>query len=76
MEFLGDVIMFSWEIDNYLKERDYKLTFTETRNIMISSPQIFHWKLEQLQSDIQGCGKYSWRTTDDFQWFFFIENDK
>ena len=51
--------MFSWEIDNYLKERDYKLTFSETRNIMISSPQIFHWKLEQLQSDIQGCGKYS-----------------
>ncbi len=68
--------MFSWEIDNYLKEHNYKLTFAETRNIMISSPQIFNWKLEQLHSDMLGYGKYSWRTTDDFQWFFFIENDK
>lgn len=66
--------MYSWEIDEYLRKHDYKITFQETRDIMEKSPQIINWKMEQLFSEIDGYGKYLWKTDDNYQWLFYIKN--
>lgn len=66
--------MYSWEIDNYLREKDYKLSFQEVRDIMQQSPQIINWKMESMNSDIPGYGRYSWKTSDSYNWTYYIKN--
>lgn len=66
--------MYSWEIDNFLKENDYKTTFQQVRDIMLESPQINHWKTEKLVSNLDGYGEYHWWTTDNYEWTFYIKN--
>lgn len=67
--------MYSWEIDNFLKENDYKITFQQVRDIMLESPQINHWKMDDLISNLDGYGKYHWWTTDNYEWEFYIQNN-
>lgn len=67
--------MYSWEIDNFLKENDYKTTFQQVRDIMLESPQINHWKMDELISNLDGYGKYHWWTTDNYEWEFYIQNN-
>ena len=66
--------MYSWEIDNYLREKDYKLSFQEVRDIMQQSPQITNWKMESMNSDIPGYGRYGWKTSDSYNWTYYIKN--
>lgn len=70
----GVIKMYSWEIDNYLKSKNYKLTFQEVKNVMINSPQINFWKMEELFSNIPNYGKYTWATTDGYHWDYYILN--
>lgn len=67
--------MYSWEIDNYLKSKNYKLTFQEVKNVMVNSPQINFWKMEELFSSIVNYGKYSWATTDGYRLDYYILNN-
>lgn len=57
--------MFSYEIQNYLASKDYKLTLNEYKNVLRGSPQITHIKLVQsfdfyFKVDVSTSDSYSW----------------
>lgn len=65
--------MYTWEIDNYLKERNYSLDdyvkdFHE--KIFKTSPQIKHVKFEGI---FGAYAKY-FLATDDASWTFWVKN--
>ena len=66
--------MFSWEIDNCLINKNYKLTHSEVREIMIKSPQVNHFKLEELKPSDE-YSVYHWWTDDGYEWTFKIKNE-
>ena len=63
--------MFSYEIDKYLRERNYYLTHDEEYSICRGSIQLDHIKLEQTYENYTDI---HWWTNDGYEWVVHVWN--
>ena len=63
--------MYSYEIQDYLENKSYKLTLEEYYCIMNTSPQISHVKLEMIADFYH---KKLVSTNDGYSWGIYILN--
>lgn len=62
--------MYSWEIDNVIKEHGYHIPSYLYEEIILSSPQIHEIKYDS-------CGDtFRIRTKDNYNWTFFVYYSK
>ena len=63
--------MYSYEIQDYLENRSYKLTLEEYYGIVNTSPQIYYVKLEMIADFFH---KKVVKTNDGYSWGINILN--
>lgn len=63
--------MYSYEIQDYLERKSYKLTIEEYYSIVNSSPQISSVKLDMVEDFYH---KKSVKTNDGYSWGIYILN--
>ena len=63
--------MVSYEIQNYLASKDYKLALNEYENMISGSPQITHIKLVQ---SFDFYFKVDVSTSDGYAWGIYVLN--
>lgn len=63
--------MYSYEIQQYFEDKNYKLTLDEYYNLVASSPQIVNVKLEGIFDFFH---KKTLSTSDGYNWGIYILN--
>ena len=58
--------MFSWEIDELIKYRNYLITIQDYINICKTSPQIYLYEYNGIED------KYHFKTKDKYEWYFKV----